>query len=41
VYNEIERIYQELNIQMKRMGQLQAELNDVRIKIQLLATEPK
>ena len=41
VYNQIERIYKELNIQMKRMGQLQAELNDVRTKIQLLATEPK
>lgn len=36
LYNQIEGIYQELGIQMKRMGQLQAELNDVRTKVQLL-----
>jgi hypothetical protein len=41
VYSQIERIYQELAIQLKRMGQLQAELNDVRTNVQLLTTEPK
>lgn len=41
VYSQIERIYQELGIQLKRMGQLQAELNDVRTTVQLLATKPK
>ena len=37
LYNQIERIYQELDIQMKRMAQLQAELNEVRTTVQKIA----
>jgi hypothetical protein len=37
VYKQIDRIYQELDVQMKRMAQLQAELNEVRRKVQQMA----
>lgn len=37
VYNHIERIYQELDIHLKRIGQLQTELNKARTTFQLMA----
>jgi len=39
LYNQIERIYQELDIHLRRMTKIQAELNDVRAKIQQMAGE--
>jgi hypothetical protein len=34
IHNDIGRIYKELSIQMKRMAQLQAELDAVRLKVE-------
>ena len=37
IHKQIENIYKELEIQMKRMAQVQAEVDDVREKLQRLA----
>jgi hypothetical protein len=34
IHKQIENIYNDLNIQMKRMAQVQAELNEIRAKLQ-------
>jgi hypothetical protein len=37
LHKQINSIYQELDIQLRRMAQIQAELNDVRGKLQKMA----
>jgi hypothetical protein len=41
VHKQIENIYNALNIQMKRMAQVQAELDDVREKLQRMTKGPE
>ena len=41
LHKQIDSIYRELNIQLRRMAQIQAELNDVRAKVQQIAAESK
>jgi hypothetical protein len=38
VHDQLERIYLELDMQMKRLAEVRAELNDVPATVQKLAT---
>jgi len=40
VEGQIEDIYKELEVQMKRMAQLQLQIDDVRIKVRKLTGNP-
>jgi hypothetical protein len=40
LFKQIEKIYQELDIQMKRIAQIQADLDSVRDKSQRMASAP-